>query len=244
MQEQPEALKSRRHISLSKQKVFTFVVFLLLVGALGGFVWSFTSYQDLKGQLAKVSSLEGQQEIDRIEIAQLLASVSQHIILPRDEEPTVATIQDIDALVEQQEVFRGAENGDKVIVYSDIAIIYSPTKDILIKVVPVFIENSDSEQAEATEQDAPQAVRVDIRNGSQIPGAAQSLSDRLDSDPAYEVTSVTNAAHFNYEETVLVNAAGRDIAALEQELGVSAIFTFPEGEQLTGADVVIIIGNQ
>jgi len=236
---------------MSKRDIRQPIFIFFFIVALGGFVWLFINYQNLKGQLAEVSSFEGQQELNRIETEQLVASVARHIVLPEDEQPTIATIQDIDALVGEQPVFKGAENGDKVLVYQDQAIIYSPKRDILVKVVPVYFQNDNNEVSLENEptQAAPIQVQdaliaLDIRNGSQISGAAQNLGDQLLGNPTYEVINIANAAHLDYGETILVNATGKDISALELELGVLAVPSMPEGEQLTNADVVIIIGNQ
>lgn len=57
--------------------------------------------------------------------------------IPNDPAPTVATITDVDALRKTNEFYNKAQNGDNLIITANRAILYSPTKNIIIDVVPV-----------------------------------------------------------------------------------------------------------
>jgi hypothetical protein len=72
------------------------------------------------------------------EIRALVADVGDHMLLPADETPTLATVSDMHAL-EGQEFFKNAEVGDKVLMYlrSKRAIIYRPSIDRIIEVGPI-----------------------------------------------------------------------------------------------------------
>ena len=81
-------------------------------------------------------------------IGDITEKVGKHIILPQTETPTLATIEDAEALAKEQPFFSNANNGDKVLIYSDRALIYSPDRDVLVNVGPVYFENEETPPAE------------------------------------------------------------------------------------------------
>lgn len=123
------------------------IFFILFVGAVAGLAWSYWSYQKAQEQVVRLTSAEGRREFDQQQIAGLLDRVRKHIVLPEDEEPTVATIIDVEKLIEDQPFFQNAHNGDKVIVYpkAKTAIIYDPNRDVIVKVGAVVV--SDNQQS-------------------------------------------------------------------------------------------------
>jgi len=90
------------------------------------------------------------------EVSVLVEKVGKLIKLPSDEQPTVATVQDTEKLVDQP-FFKDAMNGDKLLVYSTAqkAIIYREEANMLINVGPVTIEAEN--EASATPSPAPSA---------------------------------------------------------------------------------------
>lgn len=66
--------------------------------------------------------------------------ISKHYILPDGEVPALATITDKTKLTSP--VFKMAENGDKILIYQGrkLAIVYRPSKDRIVAVVPVSID--------------------------------------------------------------------------------------------------------
>jgi hypothetical protein len=68
----------------------------------------------------------------------LVADVGEHMLLPENETPTLATVSDLHAL-EGQMFFRNAAVGDKVLMYlvSQQAILYRPSIDKIIEVGPI-----------------------------------------------------------------------------------------------------------
>ncbi|MEK7552854.1 MAG: hypothetical protein AAB505_01975 [Patescibacteria group bacterium] len=78
------------------------------------------------------------------ETEQLLARVSELIVLPAEEQPTIATVTDPEAL-KGQPFFARAKNGDKVLIYSKAqkAILYDPVKNLILEVAPINL-NMDS----------------------------------------------------------------------------------------------------
>ena len=229
-------------------KIIFAVLFVIL---LSGFVWYYMQYQKAQQQLISLSSVQGQQELNQEEIDKILEGVSKHILLPTEEVPTIATIEDAAALAAQQNFFKDAQNGDKVLIFSDRAIIYSPDRDLLVNVGPVYFqegqgENIPTEQPaeEETAEETAETLSLDIRNGSSETGKASGLAGSLGAEEGtYAVTSITNAVNTDYSGVTLVNLTGKDVSVLEQQLGVTAVTVLPEGEAGSASDVVIIVGN-
>ena len=108
----------------------------LIVGAIGIAVGSgiyFTS----KGIAASgaIAQATNQQNVD-----QLVASVGKLMLLPQSEEPTVATVSDLEAL-KGQAFFENAAIGDKVLMYPKAgeAVLYDPSADKVIQVGPLTV---------------------------------------------------------------------------------------------------------
>ena len=130
--------------SKPKKNVVFLTVTLVILGLVGFGAWSFYNYQQAKKEVVRLSTLDGQKELQEREIGRLLSAVAKHLVLPEDEQPTVATISDIEALKENQPFFNGARNGDKVIVYTEAsrAIIYSLERDVIVNVGTVFVDDN------------------------------------------------------------------------------------------------------
>lgn len=64
---------------------------------------------------------------------QILEAVARHMILP-DVVPSIAAVQDAAKLSSSQEFFKDVMNGDSVIVYPTMIIVYRSTQDIIVAV--------------------------------------------------------------------------------------------------------------
>ena len=71
----------------------------------------------------------------------LLDQVSKLIILPQDEQPTIATVTSLDQL-KNQPFFANAQIGDKVIIYTNAkkAILFRPSEGKIVEVAPLNLE--------------------------------------------------------------------------------------------------------
>ncbi len=83
---------------------------------------------------------------------QIVDAVSQLIIVPQGEDPLIATINDADNLIKDQPFYTGAINGDIVLIYQNAAkaIIYSPSRNIIVNVGPVLPEQQASSTAKVS----------------------------------------------------------------------------------------------
>jgi len=82
------------------------------------------------------------------ETADLVAKVGRHMILPTDETPQVAEISDATLAAKEQPFYAGAQNGDRLLVYLNLrkAIIYSPARDLIVNVGPIYMEEDGTAQ--------------------------------------------------------------------------------------------------
>lgn len=78
----------------------------------------------------------------------LVSKVGKLMILPKDEDPTIATVSDLSKL-QGQPFFEKAEVGDKVLIYqkAKTAILYRPSTNLIIALAPL---NSSSEPGTPT----------------------------------------------------------------------------------------------
>jgi len=109
-----------------------FLVLLLLValGAAGYFYWQ---TREVKKTDTGTPSAE---------TADLLEELNAILVLPTDEQPTIATVNDIEKL-EGQPFFAKAKVGDKVIIYSknQKVILYDPEVKKIVEVGSINLDN-------------------------------------------------------------------------------------------------------
>ncbi|MFZ5437689.1 MAG: hypothetical protein ACOZAK_01385 [Patescibacteria group bacterium] len=233
-----ETTTNKKKISL--KTILRVVVVLGLMGFAG---WSFLKYQQTKTQVDKLSNPEAQQEAIAKEREEVLAKVGKLMILPEDEEPTIATVTDAEVLAQYQPFFRKATDGDKVIIYvqSGKSIIYSPDKNIIVNVGTISVQGNN-----ALQLDTENPLNVEIRTG----GASQERVDVLIEQlgKVVNVSNVVAAANQDYQGPVIV-ALTNDETRLQQaqifaaNLGVQLTTELPTGEAPSDAEVVVIVGN-
>ena len=92
--------------------------------------------------LKKNPQRAAQQETQR-----LLVNVSELIVLPEGETPTIATVTDPERLKDQP-FFAKAQTGDKVLIYTNArkAILYSANLNKIVEVAPINIGNPQTQQ--------------------------------------------------------------------------------------------------
>ncbi len=110
------------------------ILALALLLSLGGNVLLYKQVRDFQKDPQKQAEESVQKLVDE---------VSQYIVLPEDEEPTVATVTDPEKLKEQA-FFAHASMGDKVLIYTNSkkAILYNPTEHKIVEVAPINIGDS------------------------------------------------------------------------------------------------------
>ena len=112
-------------------KIVCWLFLGIIIGALG--LFSYNYYIVIKSNKEKV-----------INQSDLISKVSKLVILPTGEDPAVATINDAASLIKEQVFYKNAINGDIVLVYQKAAkaIVYSPSRNIIVNVGPVFLPDN------------------------------------------------------------------------------------------------------
>lgn len=105
--------------------------FVIMAGVAGYFYWQYN-------KVRKNPNVAAQQEVDA-----LVARVSQLIVLPTDEVPTIATVSDPEKLKDQA-FFKSAQAGYKVLIYTKAkkAVLYDPVANKIVEVAPLSIGNT------------------------------------------------------------------------------------------------------
>mgnify|MGYP000445213617 CR=1 FL=1 len=101
------------------------------------------SYYNLQKTIKTITDPKVAEKYIKEQTQSVVERLSKHIILPMGESPTFATITDINALKKEQPFYEGCENGDQILIYKNarIGIVYRPSKDIIVKVGPVEVED-------------------------------------------------------------------------------------------------------
>lgn len=130
---QTEKTKKRKISSVSKP-VLLLSVLLVASLAVGGFM-------TLKYQNAK----KNPQSLVQADQNKLVDKVGALINLPKDEEPSIATVSDKEKLKEQA-FFKEAENGDTLLIYTKAkkAILYRESANRVVEVAPIAIDTNQA----------------------------------------------------------------------------------------------------
>ena len=131
--------------SRSVRKV-TWIIACVACMLIGVSVYFFVRYQHAKTELAQLKDPVVQEALLKAENEALIRTVGELIELPLGEEPVIGTVQDAATLANDQKFFSNAQNGDRVLIYKDKAIIYRPDIKKLINVGPVYLNTTSTEQ--------------------------------------------------------------------------------------------------
>lgn len=156
---------------MAKFKTLSMILFVLLFAAsVGGGYYYYDKYTKVQALLSNP------QEAAKIETEEVLKNVSKLMELPAGE-PTVATVLDRDKL-QDQEFFRKAENGDKVIIFAEskIAILYRLSLNKIIAFAPVSIgdpQEQPEDQQEVLDGQPEELITEPVELPTQEPETTQ-----------------------------------------------------------------------
>lgn len=130
-----------------RSSILLFIPPILLVAGAMYVIYLHAQIRDLKKSPQKTA-----QEETRL----LTAAVSQLIVLPEGEDPTIATVNDPEKLKDQP-FFARAQKGDKVLIYTRAkkAILYNPFSNKIVEVAPVNIGGGEESQAQQAPAETP-----------------------------------------------------------------------------------------
>lgn len=120
-------------------------ILVLILAALAAYFY--VQYSNLKADPAKESQAEAQR---------LAMQVGKLMVLPTGEQPTIATVTDVEKLNDQP-FFAKAKNGDKVLIFTGAkkAILFDPVANKIIEVAPINIGDSTKAKQVAPKPVAP-----------------------------------------------------------------------------------------
>ena len=112
------------------------LIILLLLLAIGGGGAAFYYHKQFEG------AKKNPQKIVQDEVVTVVAQVKELMVLPEDEQPTLATVSDPTKL-QDQPFFAKAKVGDKLLLYANArkAILYDPIANKIVEVAPINIGN-------------------------------------------------------------------------------------------------------
>lgn len=233
--------------------IFSFI----LVISLGSSIYFYTKYRQAVSEKSSFSEIET-----------IVKKVSQLMELPQGEIPTLATVNDKSKL-QNQEFFQKAENGDKVLVYTQAkkAILYRPSTNKIIDVAPIRSTSQTTPTAspsavlktsttltptpttlpsEASAKEGKEA-QVVLYNGTDTVGVTYKVEKELLLEVEnIEIVDKDNAAKSDYKKTIVVDLTGGKFKEKAQELATflkGEVGNLPEGEKKPDADILVILSQ-
>jgi hypothetical protein len=211
-------------------------VLLVFVGAIATSVYFYREYKRVK---------ENPDLISKEEVRSITDEIGRFIDLPSDEDPTLATVTDIEKL-KDQEFFKNAQNGDKVLIYTRArkAILYRPSTGKIIEFAPLVIGEQNPEQTQNQQQAEP--ATVVIYNGTKTVGLTNEYEEKLAQIEGLSVKDRSNAAKNDYTQTFVIDITGNHVDTVQkitQLLDGETLDAIPDGEAEPQADILIIAGE-
>lgn len=235
------------------KKIITGTLALLLVVGAGVYIWRITRQPD-----------------PQKETRQIVELVSDLMILPTAETPTLATVSEKELLMEQP-FFQRAENGDKVLMYLEAkkAILYRPSVHKIIDVTTINIDNKELltnspgatsaktvEKETTSTTDSTKLSTIDVEqvtsrtvtllNGTASEGLATQYQSLLSTSvPTIQIIRTGNAISNNYPDTIVVDATKQN-AVLAQQIAKTiggTVKDLPSGELVPKTDLLVILGQ-
>lgn len=133
--------KGGKSMKKETKRTITLVIFIVIfVGIIFGIFVLVRGFSSPSPENPQEDQLAIQKEIENV-----IEKIGNHLILPEGETPTMATVVDAATLIAEQPFYRGTIDGDKVLIYvkNQQAVIYSPSRDIVVNVGPVVVNDQD-----------------------------------------------------------------------------------------------------
>ena len=231
----------RPTIHITKSGYILISCILLLIAALVVAVYFYFQYE--KSQQA----IKDPAAVSRAELTTAVKDLGKIMLLPIGEDPTLMTVLDKDKLPKDQEFFKNAENGDKLLVYTKAkkAILYRPSIKKIVEVGPVETSAIAGEISGATSTDISHEVKIALYNGSTNASLLTTTSTQLLAKYTnISILSKADAASKHLTKTRVIDFSGNNVTLS------ASLATFLDGEvgempvseaKPVGADILIII---
>lgn len=179
----------------------------------------------------------------------LVQRVARHIAVNTEENPSIATVEDPDALrVQNAQFYALASKGDRLLVWSDKAVLYSMSQDKILAVLMIQkapeVPTTPTTSTAAVPEAAP---TVEVRNGSGTAGLGRTLSTELKTAGMTTLAARDTTVKTVYPATLIYVAPGKEfptwIPKIQETLGAGQIVTELPNETDLKGDVVVIVGS-
>lgn len=222
------------------------LLWLLLAIAVGALIWSFLNYWTTSRKLAVLTDPKLASELNQKETDELLEKMRALMIIPKDKNPIVATINDVETLATNQDFYRNAHNGDRLVIFtaSKKAVIYDADDNRIVNVGPIFYTNPETEKSAVN---SAERLAIEVRNGTSNTGAGTRVRDQLKANASFDVVGLGKAAKNDYTTTIIVDTTDGSktelITALQRALGGATIIkAVPQGEAAPRSEILVIVG--
>lgn len=232
---------------------------------LGIFGFGIFQYSRISGELASLKAHpEKLVDLNQTEQKKVLSGVGKLMELPTDEEPTVATVSDVEKL-RNQAFFAKAQNGDKVIIFSKNrkAILYRPSTNKIIDVSVISLNTASpsaslaeptanpSKTLGASTRESP--LKIYMLNGTNVNNLSKAVEESLkNSFSNFEISGRDFAGKKDYEKTLVVSLSLKKAPEAKKIADIlnANVVNLPESEinpnntdPVIPTDILVIIGN-
>lgn len=220
-----------------KSKLPYIIVFIF---ALISFFW-FQKYKEARKQL------RDPQRVQQAQIRAIVEKVGKLIDLPADEEPTLATVTDLDKLSDQP-FFANAQLGDKVLIYikNQKAILYRPSENKIINLSTIETEGKaagTSTKRPAAKEEA-EYVQIAVYYVKKDDAKLKALQDKLKTIlPTSSIVTREKAGNTDYSSILVVDLddSRREVTEKIATAIKAKVGFLPLGEVRPAAHILIII---
>lgn len=230
-------------MAIKKPLIAPLIAGIVVVLALVPGVYFYREYTSTKKAL----------ETTKAEIAKtgnaFITDLRSVILLP-DEEPTIATVDDVEK-VKMNAFFTNAEAGDKVVIFKSMkkAILYRPSIKKIIDMAPVSVASTTPTAATTPTQvtkTTPGSYRFILYNGTNKVGLTKGYTTVVEEKIAgASVIDTDTAVKKDYETSLLVDVKGtrtQDAQSIAQTLGLTVSPLPVEETASPSADFLVILG--
>jgi len=223
----------------SRSLIIIITLAIIFLGAVGIAIYFYIQYQQTQAQLNKTTQANAQ--------AALVSEVGKLIVLPAGEQPTIATVSDINKL-KSQTFFSHARNGDKVLIYTKAqeAILYDPIANKIVEVGPISLTQVSPTPAVGTISSMG-PVKVALYNGTSVVGLASTKAQILKQQmPNVVIVAKSDAQKATYTTTIVADLTGKEASQTATVAKVlnGKVASLPTGEAKPAtAEIVVILGK-
>lgn len=184
-------------------------------------------------------------------IEMVVDKVSSILFSQSNERPLVVTIVNIDELQDKDPVFyKEAQNGDKILIWSEKIALYSSAADKLIAVLPRALwDQQNTEAATSSQPVKPLTVEekatITVRNGTTDTGTAQKIADLL-VQSGLNVTKIGDAKSRNYTQNKIIRLTDKAYPKTEEILAKNLKVDIVSGDPANytdKTDYIVIAGS-